>query len=236
MRRSTNRSAKISYDLSGNLIQTNFYRWDSFNRGNNAFFLNLGRQVEQDYAADRTHRDKATDYAYSTTTGDLLTQIDYGEVTGNSDGTVTDTGTDKHTTQLSYAASSSVNLSLPVEKKVLDTVSSTVSDQKLYYDNQTFGQVALGNNTRQEDWVNGTTYASSTKTFNAFGLVATSTDRRGNATGYKYDAFNLYVATATNPLNQNTQYTYNYANGKVKQSFDPIIVYPKIYTTALGVS
>ena len=29
---------------------------------------------------------------YSTTTGDLLTQTDYGEVTGNSDGTFTDFG------------------------------------------------------------------------------------------------------------------------------------------------
>ena len=103
---------KDIYDLSGNLIQTNFYRWDSFNRGNNAYLLNLGRQVEQDYAADRTHRDKATDYTYSTTTGDLLTPIDYGEVTGNSDGTFTDTGTDKRTTQLTYAASSSINLSV----------------------------------------------------------------------------------------------------------------------------
>ena len=84
-----------------------------------------------------------------------------------------------------------------------------------------FGQVSLGNNTRQEDWISGTTFASSTKTYNAYGLVATSTDRRGYATGYKYDAFNLYVATATNPLNQQTQYLYNYSNGKPKQTTDP---------------
>src|SRR6476619_4421642 len=45
----------------------------------------------------------------------------------------------------------------------------------------------------------GTTFARSTKTYNAYGLVATSTDRRGYATGYQYDAFNLYVATTTNP-------------------------------------
>ena len=96
-----------------------------------------------------------------------------------------------------------------------------ISDQKLYYDGLSFGQVSLGNNTRQEDWISGSTYASSTKTYNAYGLVATSTDRRGYATGYKYDAFNLYVATATNPLNQQTQYTYNYSNGKVKLTTDP---------------
>jgi RHS repeat-associated protein len=208
-------------NLSGNLIQSNFYRWDSFPRGNGSNFVNVGRQVEQDYAQDGTHRDKATDYAYSTSTDDLLTQIDYGEVTGNSDGTFTDTGTDKRSTLYSYAASSSGNLSTLTEKKMVDAASSTVSDQKLYYDGLPFGQVQLGNNTRQEDWISGSTYASSTKTYNAYGLVATSTDRRGNATGYIYDSFNLYVATATNPLSQKTGFTYNYSNGKVKESNDP---------------
>ena len=48
-------------DLSGNLIQSNFYRWDSLSRGNGSSFVNLGRQVEQDYASDGTHKDKATD-------------------------------------------------------------------------------------------------------------------------------------------------------------------------------
>src|SRR5208282_1207926 len=167
------------------------------------------RQVEQDYASDGTHRDKATDYTYSSTTDDLLTKVDYGDVTGNSDGTFTDTGTDKRTALLSYAASSSANLSVPVEKQVLNGASSTVSDQKLYYDGLSFGQVAIGNSTRQEDWISGSAYASSTKTYNSYGLVATSTDRRGYATGYQYDPFNLYVATATNPLSQKTGFTYN---------------------------
>ena len=99
--------------------------------------------------------------------------------------------------------------------------SATTTDSRFYYDELPFGQVALGNLTKQEDWISTTTYASSTKTYNAYGLVATSTDRRGYATGYKYDAFNLYVATATNPLGQQTQYLYNYANGKPKQTTDP---------------
>ena len=481
-------------DLSSNLIQSNFYRWDSISRGNGSYFVNLGRQVEQDYASDGTHRDKATDYTYSTSTDDLLVQDDYGEVLGGSDGTFSDIGTDERLTTMHYAASSSINLSALIEKvtvssalvKVLvvgggggrrrrlhrkrrrrgrrrrglclrrlahrdsdwklpvtvgnggpggahralpgqngdnstfDTLTAhrrrrgrfidrqsqrqerrlgrrrriqrhrrcgnswsrqrrrrprrqrmgdwrrrrsciirrnghrqrrqwrqraierdfrncnllcwrrrrrhrrrqrsrigrsrrrrkwrrhrirrlerdceyrrwwrrwyalwlslihlsrrrqwwlwrrhhrvsdgehhrnrrhchdckrcytihtftsggtwkvtgvpgiqtnaTTTDTRLYYDNLPFGQVSLGNNTRQEDWISGSTFASSTKTYNAYGLVATSTDRRGYATGYKYDAFNLYVATATNPLNQQTQYTYNYSNGKVKLTTDP---------------
>ena len=131
---------KDIFDLSGNLIQTNFTAGTA-SIAATIPLLNLGSQVEQDYALDRTHRDKATDYTYSTTTGDLLTQTDYGEVTGNSDGTFTDTGTDKRTTQLTYAASSSSIKVRVTEKKKLDNASSTVSDQKLYYDNLSFGQV-----------------------------------------------------------------------------------------------
>jgi YD repeat-containing protein len=118
-----------------------------------------------------------------------------------------------------YAASSSINLSVPTEKTLLDTNNATTSDQKLYYDNLSFGQVGLGNNTRDESWIAGSKYASSTKTYN--GLVATSTDRGGYATGYQYDAFNLYVATATNPLNQKTLYAYTYSVGKPKLTTDP---------------
>ena len=81
--------------------------------------------------------------------------------------------------------------------------------------------MTAGNSTKQEDWVSGTSYASSTKTYNAYGMVATSTDRIGNATSYVYDANNLFVATTTNPLLQKTHFLYNYANGQVKWRSDP---------------
>ena len=62
---------------------------------------------------------------------------------------------------------------------------------------------------------------SSTKTLQRLWPHRHFDRQRGYATGYKYDAFNLYVATATNPLNQQTQYLYNYSNGKAKQTTDP---------------
>ena len=210
---------KDIFDLAGNLAQKTFYRWDTQYNGNSVF-VGLARQVQQDYASDGTHRDSATDYLYASTTNDLIKKTQYGEVTGNDDGTFTDIGTDKRVASTTYAASSTVNLTVPIEATVRDSNSATSSDEKLYYDGLPFGQVSLGNLTKQEDWISTTTYASSTKTYNAYGLIATSTDRRGYATGYKYNAFNLYVATATNPLGQQTQYLYNYANGK-KQTTDP---------------
>jgi hypothetical protein len=73
--------------FSGNLIQKTFYRWDSSANGNNGTFINLGRQVTQDYAASGSHRDSATDYLYSSTTNNLIKTTSFGEVTGNSEGT-----------------------------------------------------------------------------------------------------------------------------------------------------
>jgi YD repeat-containing protein len=51
--------------------------------------------------------------------------------------------------------------------------------------------------------------------------VATSTDRKGNATSFVYDSYNLYPATTTNALLQKTQSYFNLSNGKVRQSTDP---------------
>src|SRR5262249_13920476 len=107
-------------DLAGNLVQKTFYRWDTTTNGNNGTFVNLGRQVTQDYAVSGTHRDSATDYLYASTTDNLIKKTDFGEVVGNDDGTFTDTDTDKRIASTTYAASSSVNMSVPIETTLLD--------------------------------------------------------------------------------------------------------------------
>jgi YD repeat-containing protein len=211
---------KDVFDLSGNIKQRTYYRWDAYPH-TNSNFVGLGEQLTEDFASDGSHRDKAITYQYSSTTDDVINTTQYGEVTGNSDGTFTDISGDTRTTNILYVASSTVDMTLPIEKTVFDNSAATSSDQKLYYDSLSFGQVTTGNNTRQEDWISGTRYASTTKIFNSYGLVATSTDRNGNATSYVYDAYRLFVATTSNPLLQKTQFLYNYTNGKVKQSTDP---------------
>ena len=85
---------------------------------------------------------KLTDYQYSSTTNDLIKKIEYGEVAGNSDGAFADIGTDKRTTNISYAASTTANMSVPIQKTVFDYNSATSSDQKLYYDSLAFGSVS----------------------------------------------------------------------------------------------
>lgn len=211
---------KDVFDLSGNLKQRTYYRWDTVDHGESTF-VGLGREMVQLFGTDGAHRDRAIDYQYSSTTNDVVRVLDYGEVAGNSDGSFADTGSDKRTTTYEYAASTSVNMSVPIRKTLFDNSLATSTDQKLYYDSLSFGSVTLGDTTRQEDWISGTTYASTTKTYNSFGLVATSTDRNGNATSYVYDARNLFPATTTNPLLQTTQAYLNYSNGKVERSIDP---------------
>ncbi len=142
-------------------------------------------------------------------------------MTGNSDGTFTDISGDSRTTSITYTASSSVNLSLPIEKTALDNSGATTTDTLLFYDSLPLGQIGAGNQTEEKDWITGTTYASSTKTYNLFGLVATSTDRNGSATTFNYDSLNLYPATTTNALSQSTTYTYEYSNGKFKKVTNP---------------
>lgn len=207
-------------DLSSSVKQRTYYKWDTIAHGSSTF-IGIGQQVEWAFANDGTHKDKATEYQYSSTNNDLAKIIEYGEVTGSTNGTFTDTGSDKRTTNIQYAASSSVNMSVPIRRTLLDNNNATTSDQVLYYDTLAYGSVNVGNNTKEESWLSGYTYASSSKTYNSYGLVATSTDRRGYATSYVYDQHNLYVATTTNPLLQATQFLYNYSNGKVKWKSDP---------------
>jgi hypothetical protein len=99
----------------GLLMQQTFTRWDAIPHGNVAF-LAAGRQVVQTYASDGSHRDTATEYQYSTSTDDLLETDQYGEVTGNSDGTFTDIGTDGRLARFVYASATSTNLTVPIEK------------------------------------------------------------------------------------------------------------------------
>jgi len=73
-------------DSSGNKKQRTFYRWDTATSGNSTF-VGLGREMTWDFASDGSHRDKATDYRYASSTGDLIQKTEYGEVNGSADGT-----------------------------------------------------------------------------------------------------------------------------------------------------
>jgi YD repeat-containing protein len=210
------------YDDGGHLYSRKINRWENVGLGNDRDFVHLARTLTFTYDGDSDHREVGTTFAYSTTSGNLIEKVEYGEVSGSNDGTFTDTGTDKRTTTYSFAASTTPHILGALSREILlDQASSTVKDTKQYYDNLALGNVDVGNETKTEFWKDTSNYASTTKTYNSYGLVTQERDARSNATTYTYDSLNLYVATSTNALSQQTQFYYDYSLGKPRKTIDP---------------
>ncbi|MCC7522577.1 VCBS repeat-containing protein [Candidatus Uhrbacteria bacterium] len=213
------------YDGSSNLFEKTINKWDSTSStvaSTTSAFVKLAQAVVYTYDGDSSHKDKAEAYTYDNINGNQTQKVEYGHVTGSDDGTFTDSGTDLVTTNISYASGATSSVIGAVKQvTVLDQSSNQMKDEKYYYDGLSFGSVDKGNRTKVEAWKTASTYIDSQAIYNNFGLVATSTDPRGKASTYTYDAFNLYPATTTNPLGQKTQYIYNYSVGEPKQVIDP---------------
>ena len=209
------------YDVSNNLFQATINKWDSYDLGNGAGFVKLIQTVKQDFDATPSHKDKAESYEYENNTGNLSRKIEWGEVLASDDGSFTDTGNDKNTTNLSYASSLSSSVAGSPSAIVLyNQNSNKISEARYYYDNLPLGSISLGNQTKEEKWVSGGAYVNTQKTYNNFGLITQSKDANGNPTDYTYDSYALYPTSATNALNQTTQYVYNYGIGKIAQATD----------------
>ena len=210
-------------DQSGNVFSRTVNKWARADYGDGRNFVKLVSTLKQIYDGDNSHRDTAASTTYDDKNGNVLTRDDWGEVSGNSDGTFSDVGADGATTTYTYAASSTLatsTLTLPARELVVDQIGSTVRDTKWYYDGLAFGSVSKGNQTKEEKLKSGSTYVNTQKSYDVYGNVITALDPRGSTTTYSYDAFNLYPASSTNPLGQSTQYVYDYASGKIATTTD----------------
>ncbi len=208
-------------DSSGSVLAITINKWDRADLGYGRNFVKLVQGINFELNGDTTHRDTAQTKVYDDATGNVTEIADWGEVTGADAGTFTDTGTDRASTTITYAASSTGYLYAPSQKTTFNQSVATTSSSKFTYDGAALGSVTKGNLTKQENWATTTTYASTTKAYNSYGLVTEERDPRYNATTYQYDSFNLYPATSTNALSQITGYLYDYSAGKVKQVLDP---------------
>jgi YD repeat-containing protein len=207
-------------DSSNNIYTKTINKWDRYDQGNGRNFVKLAQTLVQNYDGDSDHKDKAEGYTWSDTTGNLTQKIEWGEVTGSDDGTFTDAGTDKFTTDISYASGGSVT-GLPSTETTNNQSSDKVKETRHYYDSQSLGNVTKGNETKTEGWKSSSSYASTTKSYDStYGLVTQEKDGKGNATNYSYDSYNLFVATSTNPLSQTRAFLYDYSSGKVKEMVD----------------
>ncbi len=209
-------------NLSGDNYETTVSTWESVDIGDDARFVKQTKELILDYDGDTDHKDRAEAMAYDNANGNLLELIEYGEVNGSSDGTFTDTGTDKRTTTYTYASSTTSDVaSLPSRELVVDNASSTVRDTKYYYDTLSQGAVSNGNLTKRERWATSTTYIDDEWTYNSYGLVTEEKDPRDKTTTYDYDSRNLFVASSTDAEGNNTRYTYDYSSGQARITTDP---------------
>ena len=208
-------------DSPGYIYSKTINKWDSYDLGNGSKFVKLSQTINAAHDGNATHRDSAESYDYDNNTGNQIQKIQWGEVLGNDDGSFSDIGSDKFTTDYAYASNISAHIiGLPSKVAVVDQNANKVKESKFYYDLQDSGSVIKGNLTKQEDWKTGTAYINSQKTYNNYGLATASIDPRGKTTQYVYDGYNLYPVEITNALNQSEQYAYNYSSGQVAQKID----------------
>jgi Insecticide toxin TcdB middle/N-terminal region/Salmonella virulence plasmid 65kDa B protein/FG-GAP-like repeat len=181
------------YDASSNLLSKDITRWDQTNLGGTRYFVFPQSTVSSAYASGGTHRDSANKNIYENTYGNIIQKLQYGEVTGSDDGTFSDTGTDFASTTITYVASTSPYIvGLSVGELTQDQSSNKVRETRHYYDNLSLGTVGIGNQTKTENWITSSTYASTTKTYDGtYGLVTQSRDADGNLTTNTLDGKNL---------------------------------------------
>lgn len=209
------------YDNQGNLYRLTINKWENSSIATSSDFVKLSRETVLDYDGDADHKDTAVEYTYDAK-GNISTVTNWGEVTGSTDGTYSDTGSDKSIETITYASSTTARIySTPSNRTVVDQSANKVRETKYFYDSQSAGVVTDGNLTKEQKWRSGSNYATYEKTYNStYGTLLTETDPNSNVTTYAYDSYNLHVATSTNALSQTNAFTYDYSSGKPTERKD----------------
>lgn len=208
---------EIIADDSGNPYKITTTDWDVATQTNSRL-VTKGSVLELTYDGNASHKDSAVTYDYDSA-GNLLSKIQWGEVNGSEDGSFIDLSNDAITSIYTYASSSHMYLQSS-ELVQNSSTSLKVKETKLFYDALPAGELTKGNLTKKQEWISGSNYVTTESSYNEFGLIASSTDPRGNVTSYDYDSFNLYPETTTNSLGQTISFIYDYTIGKPTEIID----------------
>ncbi len=200
------------------------------NLGDTASSIQVESQLTQIYDGNSTHKDTQEKYTYDQY-GNLTQKTSLGEVIGGDDGNATDIGNDKFTENISYAINpANYIVGFPSVDTVLNQLGDKIRESKIYYDNLPLGSINVGNQTKKENWKTGKLYVNTKVEYNSYGLPINSTDERGKITNYAYDTYNLYPIRIKDPLGHETNFTYDYATGKLNSKIDPNgLTYQSIY-------
>jgi hypothetical protein len=122
------------YDNNGVLFGKTINKWDSATSTTSiAGFVKLYQTVNFAYDGQATHKDKAESYTFDNVTGNQTEKVEWGQVTGSDDGTFTDAGTDKFTTDITYASSpTSSVLGALDDSTVTDQSSNKIMENRQY--------------------------------------------------------------------------------------------------------
>ena len=168
---------------------------------------------------------KAVKIHYDFSTGNVISEDNYGEVKTADNGVFLNTDLaimgDEKTTSYEYAEALNQTdhiLSAPKQKVLINPNTNEQSTVQLYYDDLDYGRVEKANQTKEDLIIGQTEYQ---KDFNNYGLVTQTTDPLGHTASVAYDADNYYPISTTNHLNQTVQTEYDLATGQIKRTIDP---------------
>ena len=110
----------------------------------NANFVFKAEELVLAYDGNTDQKASAVTYTYDTANGNLLTLTEWGEVLGGTDGTFTDTNTDKRVTTMTYATNPSLRIrGLPESELLEDVNGHTLKESQYYYVNNSYVKFML---------------------------------------------------------------------------------------------
>jgi RHS repeat-associated protein len=194
-------------DGSSNLFSLNRTNYTESILGGISNSIQALSQLSMQYDGTGTHTDTATGYSYDSY-GNVTAETQYGVVSGNVDGTFTDSGLDKRIIDRTYTNdTTNYIVGLPTNQTLKNNSGTTEAESDFTYDTD-------GNLLTKSDWITGSDYSNTTYTYNSYGLPLTETDALSNTTIYAYDTEDMYPATVTNAESHISSYSYNYSSGK----------------------
>ena len=201
-------------DDSSNLYSMTRTNYTETNLGGISDSIQTESQISLQYDGTGTHTDTAMGYSYDAY-GNVTTETQYGEVSGNVDGTFADSGSDKRTIDYTYTNdTTNYIVGLPTNQTLKNNSATIEAETDFIYDSD-------GNLLTKSDWISASNYADTTYTHNSYGLPLTETDALSNTTTYTYDTENMYPASIENAENHTTSYIYDYSSGKPETITEP---------------